>query len=132
MQPDIADTERLAIFVLDSEDLREDGAHWRAFLPDKRDGERSFYRVNGLDFCDVAAIGLAVASTRPTQKLRGWAIISASEVRKLQGLRLRPDEPPPRHGVIFSWPSEKQDKRSFAQSLADAPDTVTIRFPFGP
>jgi hypothetical protein len=132
MDADIADIERLAIFVLDSDYMREDGATWRAFLPDKHSGERSFYRVDGLDFCDIAAIGQVVASTRAPKTLRGWAIITAIEVRKLQGLQLKIDEPPDRHGVIHSWPPEKEDMRSFAQSLADAITTTTIRFPFAP
>jgi hypothetical protein len=132
MHPDIADTERLAIFVLDSDDMKEDGAHWKAFLPDKLDGERSFYRIDGLDFCEIAAIGQTVASTRATQKLRGWAVLSVSELRKLSGLKYKAAEPPERHGVIYDWPAEKQDKRSYAQSITDAPSTITIRFPFAP
>jgi len=64
MHPEIADRERLAIFVFDSDDMKEDGAHWRAFMPGKSDGERSLYRVDGLDFCDVAAIGQDLASQR--------------------------------------------------------------------
>ncbi len=69
MPSEIADTERLAIFVFDSDDMKEDGVHWRAFLPGK-DGERSLYRIDGLDFCEVAAIGQQLAEQRVSQKLR--------------------------------------------------------------
>ncbi len=129
MHPDIADSERLAIFVFD-DDMKEDGAHWRAFMPGKSDGERSLYRTDGLDFCEVAAIGQEVARQRPDNKLRGWAVISASDVRALPGLQLKEAEPPERHGIIDSWPTERIDKVSLAQSLADA--AATIRFPFEP
>jgi hypothetical protein len=128
MHPDIADSERLAIFVFDSEDMREDGAHWKAFMPSKNDGERSLYRVDGLSLSEIAAIGNDLASQRISQQLRGWATISARNVRKLSGLQLKAAEPPERHGVIDSWPAEKHEKRSFAQSLAK--DAATVRFPF--
>lgn len=132
MHPDIADTERLAIFVLDSDGMREDGAHWKAFLPGKLDGERSFLRIDGLDFCDVAALGQELASQRdPPKQLRGWGVISAGDVRTLcPELRVRSAKPPERHGVIDSWPAEKHEKRSLAQSLAGV--AATIRFPFAP
>ncbi len=126
---DIADSERLVVFVFD-DDMKQDGAHWRAFMPGKSDGERSLYRSDGLDFCEVAAIGQEVANQRPDDKLRGWAVISASDVRKLPGLQLKAAEPPERHGVIDSWPTERIDKVSLAQSLADV--AATIRFPFAP
>lgn len=98
-------------------------------MPGKDDGERSLYRVDGLSLAEIAAIGQALTRTRPTQQLQGWAVFPASEVLKLPDLRLRADEPPERHAVIDSWPAEKHEKKSFAQSLADA--ATTIRFPFG-
>lgn len=126
---DIADSERLVIFVF-GDDMKEDGAHWRAFMPGA-DGERSLYRSEGLDFCEVAALGKDVARQRPDNKrLRGWAVISASDVRKLPGLQLKVSEPPDGHGIIDSWPKERMNKVSLAQSLAD--DAATIRFPFSP
>jgi hypothetical protein len=135
MHPDIAETESLAVFVFDSEDLKQDGAHWKAFMPTKADGERSVYRVDGLDFPGIAAIGQAIAATRTNQQLRGWATFPASVMAKLPGLRLRPDvlpnrpanEMPERHAVIDSWPAEKNDKRACALVLSDAAETV--RFP---
>ncbi len=126
---DIADSERLVIFVFD-DDMKEDGAHWRAFMPGKSDGERSLYRSDGLDFCEVAEMGQEVARLRPDKKLRGWAVISASDVRGLPGLQLKVSEPPERHGIIDSWPTERIAKVSLAQSLASA--AGTIRFPFTP
>jgi hypothetical protein len=125
---DIADSERLVIFVF-GDDMKEDGAHWRAFMPGP-DGERSLYRTSGLEFCEVAAIGKDVALERPDKKLRGWAVLSASDVRKLSGFRLRVSEPPEGHGIIDSWPAERIDKVSLAQSLAGV--AGTIRFPFSP
>jgi hypothetical protein len=131
MHPEIADSERLTVFVFDSDDMKEDGVHWKAFMPGKHDGERSLYRIDGFDFCDVSALGQDLASQRANQKLRGWGAFSAIDVRNLaSGLRLRSDEPPDRHGVIDCWPAEKHEKRSLAQLLAKA--ATTIRFPFAP
>jgi hypothetical protein len=132
MDPEIAESERLTVFVLDSGLMKEDGVHWRAFMPGKHDGERSLYRVDGLDFCDVSALGQSVASERQNQRLHGWGVFSANDVRTLPppGLRLLSAEPPDRHGVIDCWPTEKHEQRNFAQLLAKC--AGTIRFPFAP
>jgi len=129
MQADIADSERLAVFVFHSNEMKEDAVHWRAFLPGK-DGERSLFRVDGLDYYEIAAIGQECAAARPNEKLQGWAIISAADVRKLQGLQLKADNTPPRHGFIDTWPDDKNDRRILAMSLADV--AATTRFPCAP
>jgi hypothetical protein len=125
MQPDIADLERLAVFVFDSGKMKADGVHWKAFRPDER-GERSFFRIDGLDYAAIAAIGNEVAAER-SQTLHGWAVLRADKARGVTPLQIRSDEPPPRHGVIVGWPSESQDERSAAQSLARIAGTV--RYP---
>jgi hypothetical protein len=124
MDSSIADAEPLAIFVYDSDKMKADGAHWKAFLPGKNDGERSFFRIEALSESDVAEIGRQAAETRVDQQLRGWAEIVALIVRSNPPLRLKVAEPPPRHGVIIDWPPESQDKKKLAMALAGAAKTV--------
>jgi hypothetical protein len=123
MEELIADAEPLAIFVYDSDKMKTDGAHWKAFLPAK-DGERSFFRVSELSEAQVAEIGHREAATRQDQQLQGWAEILGSDVRTRPPLWLKVVEPPPRHGVILGWPAESQDKKKLAMALAGVAKTV--------
>jgi hypothetical protein len=95
MQPDIADLERLAVFVFDSGKMKADGVHWKAFRPDER-GERSFFRIDGLDYAAIAAIGNEVAAER-SQTLHGWAVLRADKARGVTPLQIRSDDPTSRH-----------------------------------
>jgi hypothetical protein len=128
MNSTIADFECLAIFVLDSDHLQKDAATWRAYMP-SRDGERSFHRIDGLDYAEIARKGRDFATDRG-KALHGWGIVRAKDVRSLKPLDLKVDEPPDRHGVIVGWPSEKHEQRSLAQSLTSIAET--IRFPNPP
>jgi hypothetical protein len=111
----IANTERLAIYVLDSGKMRTAGVHWRAFLPGG-DGERSFFRTNGLTDVEVAGIGQREVGDPEGRQIRGWAELLAQHV--MPPLVLMPFEPPERHGAIVNWPTEIQERNSFAQQLA--------------
>jgi hypothetical protein len=124
MEELIADTEPLAIFVYDSDKMKTDGAHWKAFLPGKRDGERSFFRVVDLSNDEVNEIGEREAASRANQQLRGWAKIVAVDVSSRPPLTLKGREPPPRHGVILDWPTESQAKNELAMALAGLAKTV--------
>jgi hypothetical protein len=130
MHPDIVASEHLAIFVFDSDDMKDDGAHWRAFMPGK-DGERSFYRIDGFEYADIALIGRDVAAQRE-KALRGWGILQAHEVIACPPLQLKVHEPPDGHGVIIGWPTERHERVSLAQSLASAADTVQFPNPQAP
>jgi hypothetical protein len=123
MEASIADAEPLAIFVYDSEKMKTDGAHWKAFLPSK-DGERSFFRIEALSESGVAEIGKEAAAGRQDQQLRGWAEIFALTVRNNPPLQMTVVEPPPRHGIIIGWPPESQDKKKLAMALAGVAKTV--------
>jgi hypothetical protein len=115
----IADTECLAIFVFDRDKVKQDGIHWRAFLPSPI--ERSFFRVDGLSDAEVERIGRTdAAANRQQQQLRGCARILADDVIARPPLQLREDEPPPRHGVIFNWPVGRLAQRTLAAELAGA------------
>ena len=84
MRETIADTECLAIFIYDSNKIKRDGVHWRAFLPSH--GERSLFRIDGLSELEVAEIGVRDAATNRQQELRGWATLIAREGRIAQAL----------------------------------------------
>ncbi len=119
---EIADTESLAIFVLDSKKIKADGVTWRAFMPSEEDGERSVFRVDELSGADIAAIGQReVGDTQKPlpRQIRGWARITAEEVRKRPPLVVVPAEPPPRHAVIRGWPPAREEKQRLAMDLAE-------------
>ena len=124
---EIADTECLAIFVYDSDKVKTDGMHWRVFLPGA-DGERSFFRVDGLTDLQVAGIGEPGAAQRPDQSLKGWARLLAQAASSKAPLLLRADEPPPRHGVIHNWPPELDAQKKLAVALA-ADQLSHVRWP---
>ena len=127
MEDEVADSERLAIFVYDASKIKTDGVHWRAFLP-ARDGERSLYRTDELSDAEVAAIGSGeAADNRENQALHGWGVTYARVVRLNPPLVVQSAEPPPRHGVIIGWPAESQDRHKLAMVLAE--NAGTVRWP---
>jgi hypothetical protein len=126
MHGTIADTECLAIFVYDSNKVKRDGIHWRAFLPSQ--GERSLFRIDGLSALEVAEIGKREAATNRQQELKGWARLIAREVTTRPPLLLKADEPPPRHAVITNWPTDTDKQRELAAELAGA-QAPHVRWP---
>jgi hypothetical protein len=123
MDGPIADDECLAIYVLDSDKLRRDGAHWRAFLPNPEDGERSLFRVSGLGIESKAEIGQTHIGDPKGRPLRAWAELIANQIRQYPPLAVIEAEPPDRHGVIKDWPAEPQQVRALAMALADVAST---------
>lgn len=124
MDDAIADGESLAVFILDSNKLKADGAHWRAFLPGD-DGERSVFRIDNVTRDEVVAIGLEHVANPVQRPLRGWAQFLAA-VARLQPVTLMAIEPPPRHAVIKDWPPEPEKRKVIAMVLADAADTFPL------
>jgi len=118
MQGAIANTERLAIYVLDSGKLKASGVHWRAFIPGN-DGERSFFRTDGLTVEQISRIGQREVGDPEGRPIRGWAQLIAQNVLDARPLQLIPAEPPERHGVIINWPPEIQERNKLAMQLAN-------------
>jgi len=121
MDGDVADTERLANFVLESNKLTRDGVHFKAFLPGG-DGQRSLFRIDGLSDEYVAATGQAFVGNLRDKLVLGWGTIRAASIRKVIPLLLRADKPPPRHAVIEGWPDEIERRRALAMQLASKSD----------
>jgi hypothetical protein len=87
-----------------------------AFLP-ARDGATSVYRTRGLTEEEIWILGEAKV-TGPTRKtLYGRGDLPVSAVHAT-GLRVDPDDSPPRHAAIVGWPEEKDARLSLAQQLA--------------
>lgn len=61
----------------------------------------------------------------PTKSLYGRADILASLVEN-NGLRVEPDNNPPRHADIIGWPQDRGERKSIAQKLA-AGATLILR-----
>lgn len=87
---------------------------WRAFLPRKGDQEVSVFRTTGLREAEVW--DLAATHVRPNPKAR--AIVQPRDV-VASGLRVDPDNTPPRHANIVGWPSTKDAQMNHALDLAN-------------
>lgn len=112
--------EILSRFLFSSSDyaVSERRVKPRAFLPPK-DGKTSCFRVDGLTKANIERLGkekVAVARGKP---LRGWATLTARVIPS-QGLSFDPDDTPPRHVNLASWPVGKDEQLEIAQELAAA------------
>lgn len=136
LSEDIDDIEQLTNYVVESNKFRSDKSssgdtrdvlHFKAFLPDNS-GERSVFRMDGLDHGTVVEWGrVFVAQPRDKSRILGWGRIPAGIVRRQRPLRVRADEPPPRHAVIDQWPSDIEQSRALAMELASA--SVATKLP---
>jgi hypothetical protein len=104
---DVEDDENLARFLTQSSHFSSTVVKAPAFLPDSRQ-ETSVFRLGLEPPSQFWDLGREAAGNRA---LRGAAIFKARSVREL-GLRVDPDEPPPRHAAIRGWPTyDDPDKR---------------------
>jgi hypothetical protein len=91
----------------------------RAFLPG-RDNTTSVFRVDGLSEEETWQLAdTHVAGVPGGRAVHGTGTIRAHVVSDV-GLRLEPDDDPPRHAAIAGWPEGKDDQKSRAQRLAAA------------
>ena len=88
-----------------------------AFLPTPK-GETSVFQIDGLD--EEAIWGIAEQYVAPelpqNRRVHGRADVPTASVESL-GLRVAPDNTPPRHANIVGWPAEKDEQLSLAQEL---------------
>jgi hypothetical protein len=87
----------------------------RAGVMPAKDGKTSVFRIGGLTDASVLMIGKREIGERRT--LYGWGIFEARAVLDL-GLRLEPDDVPPRHTNIAGWPEDKDAIIEKAQDLS--------------
>lgn len=130
----IGDAENLTNFVLESNKFRNDKSadgrsrvvlHFKALMPDNA-GERSVFRMDGLSQDVIAELGRVFVAQPRDKKILGWGKINAATVRQREPLRVRADEPPPRHAVIDRWPVEVEHTRALAMELAQAAEATRL------
>lgn len=128
LSEDVSGAEQLTNFVLESNKFRReklaaggtrDVMHFKAFMPDTG-GERSVFRMDGLDEASVMELGRVFVAQPREKPLLGWGRLSADQVHAVGSLRVRGDEPPPRHAVIDAWPVDIELCRVLAMELASA------------
>lgn len=117
----IAPEEPLARCLTQSNHYRR--SEWRvterAFLPG-RDNATSVFRVDGLTDDQVWRLADEhVAGVQGGRHVLGTGTLLAQAVTEV-GLRVEPDDDPPRHASILGWPDDKSGKKSRAQLLAAA------------
>lgn len=112
--------ELLSRFLFSSSDyaIGERRVKPRAFLPPK-DGKTSCFRVDGLTQAHIERLGKDKVAAARGKPLRGWATLKASIIAS-QGLSFDPDDTPPRHVNLASWPVDKDEQLEIAQELAAA------------
>ena len=116
--PAILDSEHLAHFILEQNKIRGDGTvHHRALMPSTKTGNKSVFRVDGLDDHVVCDLGRKEVGQPQGRLILGWADLVALDVRE-QKLKVRPDEPPSRHALVEGWPPAIEDQRTVAMVLA--------------
>jgi hypothetical protein len=130
----VDDAEELTNFVIESNKFRKealptggtkDVLHYKAFMCDKG-GERSVFRMGGLAHNVIVEWGRVFVALQRDKSLLGWGQIPAGTVRQVTSLRVRSDEPPPRHAVIDQWPIDIEQSRALALVLAASQSAATI------
>ncbi len=90
----------------------------RAFMPPPN-LELSVFRIENLSDPEIWKIGFKQVINKMKQPkiLRGRADIQAINILEAN-LQIDPDNTPPRHANITSWPDQKEEQKSIAQELA--------------
>ncbi len=87
-----------------------------AFLPAKN-GETSVFRTSNLSDNQIWDLGERNVAQERKKPLLGRGDIRSSMVFE-SGLKIRPDNNPPRHANIIGWPEEKSKQKLIAIELA--------------
>ena len=90
----------------------------QAFMP-PANMKLSVFRIDKLPEFKIWKIGekRVASKTQPPRNIHGRADIKASNVLET-GLRIFPDNIPPRHANIIDWPDEKSKRIEIALELA--------------
>ncbi len=89
----------------------------RALEPSPLDQSTSVFRIHALQENEIWQLGHENVNIPGNQTLRGRADISITSITSVS-LQIRPDEPPPRHALVFGWPEQKDAMMPIAQELA--------------
>ena len=90
----------------------------RAFMPGP-DRTTSVFRVDGLSDDQIWRTADKHVAAPSGRRVLGTGTILAEAVTEV-GLRVDPDDHPPRHAAIVDWPEDKSDQKLRALKLAAA------------
>jgi len=115
---ELKESEQLARYLFDRSQYKpsENRAKYSAFLP-ARDGNTSVFRIYDLSESEVWQIGDRVAEKRDKNLLGRTSVIVVNVLKA--GLKVNPDNIPPRHANIGNWPSERHEQKLIALELAE-------------
>ena len=89
-------------------------------------GQTSVFRIGGLTESKVSEVGQREVGKQ--RNFHGWGVFIARAIPRV-GLRLDPDDTPPRHANIVGWP-DNDDKDAViekAQDLAALASDLVLR-----
>ena len=75
------------------------------------------FRIQHLGDAEIWDLAREHRVIPPGQSLRARADIKFPSIRRVN-LRARADEPPPRHAIIFNWPTQRDSVMETALRLA--------------
>jgi hypothetical protein len=115
----IDDSEAVTRYILSEGHFSREKARVKArcLEPSPDDGCTSVFRIKALKEQDIWKTGNEFVAGPRGYRLYARADIVVAGILSLD-LDIRPDEPPPRHAVIFKWPEEKAARIAKAQQLA--------------
>jgi hypothetical protein len=93
-------------------------------MPNAKTLTASVFRVRHLSEDEIWEIGEVYVASPRGKTLHGRADLNVRHVTSL-GLRLDPDDHPPRHADIAGWPLEKDRQLLLAHELAAAASLVS-------
>lgn len=114
----VAPNETISRFAVEKSYYRssDNTAKPKAFLPDKK-GNTSVYRIDNLSADEKWYLGEENVAKPRGKELRASIEIKADHVFN-QGLKINPDNDPPRHANIYNWPEDKDAQMIKAAVLA--------------
>lgn len=111
----VEEKEPLARFIFSGNYFAKGIVKHGAFLPHPYN-ELSVSRTASLSKNEIIELGKPVA-VKNERTFYGWAEVMVEHIRRCS-LEVRPDEPPPRHALIFNWPDEKSAQKLLAMEIA--------------
>ena len=122
----LASRDPLARFLVSSNHFAKAKDHVKAsaFMP-AQDLTLSVFQIKGLAEREIWTTGKKHVSEPRGRTLYGRADILVGNVREA-GLRIDPDDKPPRHANIVDWPEDKPRQKLLALDLASKAALVLV------
>lgn len=120
LSADLGPTEFISRFSTSKSEYRKTGPEAKTPLfmpPDEEPLELSVFHTTGLHIDEIAEIGRVQITEVSQRRVHGHGSFTVSDVTDI-GLRVYPDNDPPRHATIIGWSSDKSERLLLAQELA--------------